>query len=555
MKLSQPHLWSLRTQARTLVCSLLAVVAVATGWGWGQRSATQLQEEAGVELLQTARAMADRLSHEMAGRAHDVKLLSQLDVLRNLEDPIAARTALERLQGTMPAYAWIGMTDAEGTIAAATGDVLQGKSIAARPVFQNGRKGLWTGDVHEAVLLAQLAPHKPGEAVKFVDVAAPVQSADGEFRGVLALHLSWQWADALRNSILKPRGGDERVQLSVIGRDGLMLLAPTNAAAATALPLTRLKALEEKWSAERWSDGVESLTGVAESRAQDDFAGFGWRVVAREPAGATQKNMTLARRTAMAWSIGIGALCAAFAWWVIGLIVAPVEKLAQALEEHDDIPPRDRTVRPTQRRNDVQQIAVAVSRLQQAIKDRDQAFQSLELKANSDPLTGLWNRQYLADLGERLMPELAERQAELCVLCLDLDGFKPINDKYGHDAGDQVLVQIAARLKKAAREEDFVFRMGGDKFMLLLVCPPNEGSELARTVAARLLADIRRPMNYRTLSNLRVDCSIGAAIWPVHGITLNEVMQRADEALYLAKRSGRGQVRQYVRSVDHPAAA
>jgi diguanylate cyclase (GGDEF)-like protein len=553
MKLSHPHHWSLRTQARATVCTLLAVVALATGWGWGQRSANQIQEEAGGGLLQTARTMADRLSNEMATRAHDVKLLSQLDVLRSLEDATAAREALERLQATLPAYAWIGMTDVDGNVMASTGDVLLGKPIGTRPVFMNGRKGLWTGDVHEAVLLAKLAPHEPGESVKFVDVAAPVEAADGEFRGVLALHLSWQWADQLRQSVLKPRGGKDDVQLMVIGRDGQMLLEPKTSADPTVLPLGNVKAMEEHWSTALWSDGAESLTSVAESRPQGDFAGFGWRVVARESSAATLNDMNRARMTAMAWTLAAGALCAALAWWLVGLIVTPVEQIAEALRETEP-PPANRAVRP-KRRNDVQQIAVAVSKLQQAIKARDETVLSLELKAHCDPLTGLWNRQYLSDLTERLMQEMATRQTELCVLCLDLDGFKPINDKYGHDAGDQVLVQIAARLKKAAREADFVFRMGGDEFMLLLVCPANEGSELARTMSARLLTDIRKPLTYRTLSNLRVDCSIGAAIWPVHGVTLDEVVQRADEALYIAKRSGRGQMRQYVRSVDQAATA
>ena len=132
---------------------------------------------------------------------------------------------------------------------------------------------------------------------------------------------------------------------------------------------------------------------------------------------------------------------------------------------------------------------------------------------------------------------------EFCLLCVDLDDFKPINDRHGHAAGDQVLAQIGARLRNNAREQDFVFRLGGDEFMLLLPCPPGEANALARTVANRVLTDLRRPISYLTLSGLKVGCSIGGAIWQPNAAPLAEAMQQADEALYAAKRAGRGQFR------------
>ncbi len=541
-RLLQPRLWPLRIQARVLVCALFAGLSIAFGQLWGARVALQIESEAGAQQLQIARNMADRLSSEMAARARDVRLLSQLDILRNADDPATARAALEKLRDTLPAYAWIGMTDAQGQVIASTGDVLLGVSIATRPVFKNGRQGLWTGDVHDAVMLAKLAPHAPGEAVKFVDVAAPVLGTDGQLRGVLALHLSWQWADQLRQSVLQPRGGGKALQLTIVGADGKTLLAAQGERATVSLSQERLKALEEHWASERWSDGNEAVTSVAESRGQGDFHGFGWRVVAHDGAGMTSLQMMQARQSALAWSLGLGSACALLACWLIGVIVAPVDELATALGRKGDARPNGT---PMKRRNDVQQIAAAVAHLQDTLRDRDETLQSLELKAHRDPLTGLWNRQYLAECSPRLTKHATDNQLELCVLCLDLDGFKPVNDRYGHEAGDQVLMQIAKRLRQAARDEDIVFRLGGDEFMMLLSCPRGEGEALARVVAARVLKDLRRPFSYRTLSNLRVGCSIGAAQWPQHGLTLVDAMRHADEALYAAKRDGRGQLRQY----------
>lgn len=562
MSLSLPRSWSfrswpLRWQARTSVCLLIAVLAIAVAEMWVLRASAQLRQDAGVLMLQTARDMADRLSHEMAARVREVQLLSRIELLRDATDTEAVRAALERLRSSLPAYAWIGVTDADGKVIAATDNVLVGESIGTRPVFRNGRQGPWTGDVHEAVLLASFAPHRPGEAVKFVDAAAPIRAADGSLHGVLALHMSWQWAAEMRDALLKPRGAHSSLQLMVYGADGRLLLAPQSGGTPT-LPTATLAALEEHWNVEHWSDGIEAISASAESRSSGEFQGFGWRVVARDPQAVSPADIACLRRDAWTWSAAIGAACALVAWWLIGWMVAPVARLARSLAhpagETAPAPFGATTTRPgggavsvvrSQRRNEVQRITAAVARLQTTLKDRELAVKTLEERAHHDPLTGLLNRAYLATLTERLERREPDAPAmEFCVLCLDLDDFKPINDRHGHAAGDQVLAQIGARLRHNAREQDFVFRLGGDEFMLLLPCPPGEGTALARGVAARVLTDLRRPVSYLTLSGLRVGGSIGGAIWRPDSAPLADAMRQADEALYAAKRAGRDQFRQ-----------
>jgi diguanylate cyclase (GGDEF)-like protein len=555
--------WPLRRQARASVCLLIAVLAIAVAEMWVLRASAQLRQDAGGLMLQTARDMADRLSHEMAARVREVQLLSRIDPLRetggtgNDSDTDAIRTALERVRSSLPAYGWIGVTDAEGNVIAATDNVLVGQSVGTRPVFRNGRQGLWAGDVHEAVLLASLAPHRPGEAVKFVDAAAPIRAADGSLRGVLALHLSWQWAAEMRDALLKPRGAHSSLQLMVYGADGRLLLAPASGGTPT-LPTATLAALEEHWNVEHWSDGVEAISASAESRSSGEFQGFGWRVVARDPLAVSAADIARLRRDAWTWSAAIGAACALIAWWLIGWMVAPVDRLArhvaQAGSETAPAPFGAATTRPgggavsvvrSQRRNDVQRISAAVARLQNTLTDRELAVKTPEERAHHDPLTGLLNRTYLATLTERLERRDADAPAmEFCVLCLGLDDFKPINDRHGHAAGDQVLAQIGTRLRHNARQQDFVFRLGGDEFMLLLPCPPGEGAALARSVATRVLTDLRRPVSYLTLSGLRVGGSIGGAIWLPSSAPLADAMRSADEALHAAKRAGRDQFRQ-----------
>ena len=238
-------------------------------------------------------------------------------------------------------------------------------------------------------------------------------------------------------------------------------------------------------------------------------------------------------------------------------MIAPVDRLARSLRHaaqnsQNDTSPAPwsgtpalpSTPRDGQRRNDVQRISAAVAKLQSTLKDRDRALRHLEQQAWRDPLTGLGNRAHLNEIGQRLVQEAAHAAMEFSVLCLDLDDFKPINDRHGHAAGDQVLVQIGTRMRQCARDGDFAFRLGGDEFMLLLPCPVGEGATLARTMALRLLADLQRPISYLTLSGLRVGCSVGASIWQPAQQTLDGAIAQADEALYIAKRAGRGQFRQ-----------
>ena len=545
--------WPLRRQARASVCLLIAVLSIAVAEMWVLRTSAQLRQDAGGLMLQTAREMADRLSREMASRVREVQLLSRVELFREATETDAMRAELERLRSSLPAYAWIGVTDAEGKVIAATDSVLVGESISARPVFRNGRQGPWTGDVHEAVVLAPLAPHRPGEAVKFVDAAAPIRAADGSLRGVLALHLSWQWAAEMRDTLLKPRGAHSSLQLMVYGADGGLLLGP-QAGSSPTLPTATLAALEERWNIEQWSDGVEAISASAESRSSGEFQGFGWRVVVRDPQAVSAADVARLRRDAWSWSAAIGAACALVAWWLIGWMVAPVDRLARSLSqagtETAPVPlgatiTRPRSVVHSSRRYDVQRISAAVARLQSTLNDRELAVKLLEERAHRDPLTGLLNRAYLATVAERLEQRGPGAPAmEFCVLCLDLDDFKPINDRHGQAAGDHVLAQVGARLRQNARAQDFVFRLGGDEFMLLMPCPVGEGGALARGVAARMLTDLRRPISYLTLSGLRVGCSVGGAIWLPGVSPLADTVRYADEAMQAAKRAGRGQFRQ-----------
>ena len=158
--------------------------------------------------------------------------------------------------------------------------------------------------------------------------------------------------------------------------------------------------------------------------------------------------------------------------------------------------------------------------------------------AHYDLLTGLpnraLNRKLFADLLAGPWPEAAS-SSKLTVFCLDLDGFKGVNDRFGHAAGDAVLVAVADRLRTSVRDTDFVCRIGGDEFVILL---PNITDGEAAAVARRIISRVPEPFEFAP--SARVGASIGLASAPRDGFTADELLSAADRAMYEAKRRGKG---------------
>lgn len=154
-----------------------------------------------------------------------------------------------------------------------------------------------------------------------------------------------------------------------------------------------------------------------------------------------------------------------------------------------------------------------------------------------DPLTGLANRLHLYEsLAELHRPGAPSEMRRLAVLCLDLDGFKCVNDEHGHPAGDLLLKTVAERLVAAAAPGDLVARLGGDEFVVLL---PDAGRPEAVDLAARLVDSLSRPYALGDASAC-VGASIGISLGPDHGADPQDLLDCADRALYDVKRSGKG---------------
>ncbi len=158
--------------------------------------------------------------------------------------------------------------------------------------------------------------------------------------------------------------------------------------------------------------------------------------------------------------------------------------------------------------------------------------------AYHDALTGLPAKRLLEDRVEKAIARTKRARSGFAVLFVDLDGFKEVNDRLGHDAGDALLKEVASRMLSCVRATDTVARLGGDEFVVLL---EELGESDARRVGERILQAISQP--YRLAqATARVGASIGIALHPRHGASLEALLKVADTAMYRIKHAGKGAI-------------
>ncbi len=170
------------------------------------------------------------------------------------------------------------------------------------------------------------------------------------------------------------------------------------------------------------------------------------------------------------------------------------------------------------------------------ITARKKAEQRLRYLATHDSLTDLPNRDLFQDRLIRALVRAQRSRKLVAVLFMDLDGFKTVNDTYGHEKGDQLLQAVARRLSGCVRQSDTIARIGGDEFAGLIEDLPNlEGASI---VAENILAALSRPFALND-HEFRVTASVGISIYPIDGTTAEVLLQKADAAMYRAKSGGK----------------
>jgi diguanylate cyclase (GGDEF)-like protein/PAS domain S-box-containing protein len=179
---------------------------------------------------------------------------------------------------------------------------------------------------------------------------------------------------------------------------------------------------------------------------------------------------------------------------------------------------------------------IAESRIKKSEKERKLAEEKLKRLAHYDKLTNLPNRVLLADRLSQAMLHCQRRNHSLAVAYLDLDGFKTVNDTFGHDVGDKLLNTVSLRMKEALREGDTLARIGGDEFIAVLIDLDN--TEDQKPVLERLLKAAAEPVIVGD-AVMKVSVSIGVTLYPQDGADADQLIRHADQAMYIAKQAGK----------------
>ena len=170
------------------------------------------------------------------------------------------------------------------------------------------------------------------------------------------------------------------------------------------------------------------------------------------------------------------------------------------------------------------------------ISKRKQLEAELTFLATHDQLTNLYNRHYIDEHLKQHVHRAKRYDQSFSLLYMDLNQFKPINDKYGHTAGDDIIRQVAERIKEMVRESDVVARIGGDEFLVVL--EQTEQDTDVEAIVSRIITSLTEPYNLPSAITASIGVSVGIAIFPKHGHDAAELLKSADNAMYAAKQSG-----------------
>lgn len=497
-----------------------------------------------IEMAEKATSLAERLDLDLSERYRDILQIAEMRPLSRIwqDSPDEVRDVIEQLKRSRPRYVWIGFAGADGLVLASTGRVLEGTSVLMRDWFRNGLNVPTVGDVEEAELLVHLlALPSANDATRFVDISLPVYSPENRILGTIGAHLSVKWAELLND--IAPREGATQVWL--IGHDGRVLLGKSPNPQPFSDEVIASMMDQRSGAFVDTSEGHRVLTGFAVTGRKGDYPGLGWIVVTRQNAAVAFADATRLALTIL--GIGLLALPVTFlgAYWLARKIARPLVTLTRAAAQIGRDP--DATNLPHQRGSlEVIQLSSSLRALlrrlgsveEQIVRTAEQYQQDLEelrQLADTDPLTGLLNRRSFLTVADAALN--GSRTSDgLGILMADIDHFKSVNDVYGHPAGDAVIRSVAASIGAALRQHDRVARFGGEEFVVLLLNVDRAGM---MALAERMRSAIGSSRVLVEGREIAVTVSFGAALAQPGDRDVDEVIERADLALYEAKNSGR----------------
>lgn len=527
---------SIKLAVMTVVLSIIVCIAIDF------YVSKRMQIKIGNSLVNTAHHISNQLDQFMWSRMHELKILLALEDIQSGVDHNKIYIIINQLKESFPFFSWIGFTDTKGKVLAATDNFLFGQDISSRPVFKEGIRGRFIGDVHEAVLLAKLFTDAPDDHIQFVDISYPVLNRSGEISGVLAAHLNWEWAKELIETLHRSLFNyteifilSKKDNTVLLGHDDYIGKSLDNFFADSPVDF------RGQWMLKTWPDGKEYLTGVVQSAGYDDYPGLGWIVLVRQPVNIAYDDISYIQTYIIYCGLLFVIIFIFLGYFIAKGITKPLNELAVAANhirqgESLDFPKHFGI-------KEIESLKCALFNMVDRLNTSELAFNKMQIVAMTDPLTSLNNRASFSLYIEKCIKNIQEHES-ISVLYIDLDGFKKVNDIYGHHIGDMLLVEVSARLVKCVCEQECIFRIGGDEFVIILNTLRGVEEKTICSVGNNIIKEINISFNIRG-NIVHIGCSIGCAIWPKNGYEVNDIIQKADKALYISKITGRNRLTFY----------
>jgi len=523
---AQKRPYSLVVRLRLLLWSMLLLPIFAGTAFFMFHSSRVLHRQAARDLNVTLSLERQFIEEWMSERVDDIERLADDPRILSLHGP-ARHSLLEAQLKNAPEFNGLAYVNAKGKIQTDTTSAPH-LDVSDRPYFKAAQRGEpYTTDI--------LKSRITGESV--IVVSAPVKDARGAFQGLVFGTVSLDTLGVL----LRTAEAKSPSRTRLLQNDGT-LIAPLNQGAS----FHAGDELYDQAVARRDPPEVyRDQNGARTVGVYQWVHGGSWLLVAEQPemeilsTHAWILGVPLAGATLVFLLIGPAALRLA------GSLRAPLRRLedhAKQIEAGNyDMACAfiDEPRAPEEVRKLNQAYCLMVDRVRSALEELRQA-------SFTDNLTGAANRSSLFHEGPRLLDAAQRSGKPVSALMLDLDHFKRVNDTYGHAAGDAVLAAFAAVLHSTLRKSDFFARYGGEEFVVLA---PNAGPEAARELAERIRQATEKLVVPGEEANVRFTVSIGAATLEQSSETatsgrepLEELLAKADEAMYIAKSSGRNRV-------------
>lgn len=373
-------------------------------------------------------------------------------------------------------------------------------------------------------------------------IGQAVKDADGRVRAVL-IGITALNTPGFLDRISHGRIGEAGGFLLISPADKLFIAASDPDLVMKPTPPPGVNLLHDKAMAGFRGTGITvNAKGVEELATMVSVPSTGWFVVARMPTSEAFAPVRRAQDTVIRHSFTAMLMVLLVAGFFIRAMLGPLHRAAQLADRmtQGDMPLQ---ALPVVRNDEVGHLTVAFNQLLDKLHTSQVA---LERMAHHDSLTGLPNRILLDDRMQQGLARARRNGTWIAVLYLDLDGFKPINDELGHEAGDKALIEVAHRLSATLRRSDTLARIGGDEFVLLATDLSGDWQESAISLASKCIVTLSVGVDLG-----RKTCPLGASI----GIAASAghdapdaILLAADQAMYDAKRAGRGR---YAMATDH----